>query len=253
MWLALHCTRSFGLDGEGEGETVQLRRVRCAMPRWKTGCTLPPGPGGQLNNASGGALARAVPLHWPRRSPSCIAELQTRRALLSAMLCVRQHAAFTPSAPEQRAQMHAQKRCAGMDRICSRAVQVLWPSDCLAAVVSARIDKPMRAKLMPRDPAAGQQARTHQPAQSNPRQCSPALGNGICAKGAGCRGGGGCGQPETSLLDVVHLEGPTAGAWPFPIRSDRQRKHGVSTANATLFQGLLPLRWRRPLQKCRAS
>ena len=124
-----------------------------------------------------------------------------------------------------------------MDRICSRTVQVLWPSDCLAAVVSARMDVPMREPdaARPARRAANPHAPTH--AIKLPPMRSLALGIGICAKGAARRGGGLRTAPD-SLLGAVHWEGTTAGAWPFPIRSDRQPKHGVSTANTTLFQGL---------------
>ena len=111
-------------------------------------------------------------------------------------MSVRQHAAFTPSAPEQRAQVHAQKRCAGMDRICSRTVQVLWPSDCLAAVVSARMDVPMREPdaARPARRAANPHAPTH--AIKLPPMRSLALGIGICAKGAARRGGGVADSPR---------------------------------------------------------
>ena len=83
-----------------------------------------------------------------------------------------------------------------MDRICSRTVQVLWPSDCLAAVVSARMDVPMREPdaARPARRAANPHAPTH--AIKLPPMRSLALGIGICAKGAARRGGGVADSPR---------------------------------------------------------
>ena len=97
-----------------------------------------------------------------------------------------------------------------MDRICSRTVQVLWPSDCLAAVVSARMDVPMREPDAARP--ARRAANPHAPTRAIklPPMRSLALGIGICAKGAARRGGGVV-RREMSAMQVNGLQGCHGG------------------------------------------
>ena len=107
-----------------------------------------------------------------------------------------------------------------MDRICSRTVQVLWPSDCLAAVVSARMDVPMREPdaARPARRAANPHAPTH--AIKLPPMRSLALGIGICAKGAARTGGGGVADSPRQLARRGALGRNDRGgvALPHPLR-----------------------------------
>ena len=155
-------------------------------------------------------------------------------------MSVRQHAAFTPSAPEQRAQVHAQKRCAGMDRICSRTVQVLWPSDCLAAVVSARMDVPMREPdaARPARRAANPHAPTH--AIKLPPMRSLALGIGICAKGAARRGGGGWRQPQTACSARCTGKERPRGRGPSPSAPTDSQNMGFLPRTRRCFKACSP-------------
>ena len=198
---------------------MQLRRVRCAMPRWKTGCTLPPG---LMDNSRMPRVMhlRALCHYTGPAAPQGVSQNFRLDEPCSVQCCASGNTPRSHPPHPSNELKSTRKRGVPAWTGSARGLYRFFGPQIVSPPWSAHAWTSRCANLMPRDPPAGQQTRTPQPAQSNCHRCARWPWASGSAQRVQHAGGGGVADSPRQLARRGALGRTDRGgvALPHPLR-----------------------------------